>query len=135
MLHIELRALRDPLLGQEAVVILPPRRHFFGGPGHGFDDFGLRLAFAQQRQHLFLLQLVACHYIVHERDDLRALEIELRMLHVPVPRTRGCGEQQRKDCETDRLTGSHYELTNFLCEYSAIRIPKPASRVTTEVPP
>ena len=28
-----------------------------------------------------------------------------------------------------------YELTSFLCEYRAIRIPNPASRVTTEVPP
>jgi hypothetical protein len=89
----------------------------------------------KQRQHLFFLQLVALYHLVHKGDDFGALEIETRVvLHGLVPRTHGCDEQKAQDDETGAC-GNHYELTNFLCEYSAMRIPKPASRVTTEVPP
>ncbi len=39
---------------------------------------------------------------------------------------------QCRNLEKDK---TFYELTSLRCEYNAMRIPKPASRVTTELPP
>ncbi len=102
MLVVELGALRNALFRQEAVVIFPPGSDLLGGTVHGLDDFRLRLAFAQQRQHLLLRQLIARHHLVHEGDDLGALQIEGGVFgcgFVPCAR-RNC-QQQRQNQQSD----------------------------------
>jgi hypothetical protein len=43
--------------------------------------------------------------------------------------------QQTQECRNLENGKLFYELTSLRCEYNAMRIPKPASSVTTELPP
>ena len=70
-------------------------------------------------------------HLVHEGDDLRALQIE-----------GGGGDRLRErrsagECRKRARGGMlfNYDPTSLRREYSAMRIPKPARSVTTELPP
>src|SRR6185437_9291876 len=113
---------------EETVVVLPPRGHLLGGPRHDLEDLWLRLRLREQAQHLAAVQRIACHDIVDELHDLRALEIELRptgmmwRARMPdmCPSRVGLLHTQRRQQEQE--TGQkvaariHYELTSFRWE-------------------
>src|SRR5581483_1005900 len=132
----ELHAILDPLLVHEAIAILPPLQHALRGLARSFDDGLARLGLGENGEHGFAFQRVARDHIVHEARNLRASQVEAllgceRALRARRSEPERAGEQQ----QINPAVQMAYELTSFRCEYNAMRIPKPASRVTTDVPP
>ena len=137
----------DALVIQEARAVFPPGQRFLGGPVHRLDDLRLRLGLAEDR-----VDLRARHargrQLLDEGCDLGAFEIEPGMSgqcalrrRRPGRIARAGGRQRRgavqgaKQREGQERGVRHHELTSFRCEYNPMRIPKPASSVTTELPP
>ena len=73
-------------------------------------------------------------YLVDEAHNLGTLQVKdgMTMTQCDCRLCHQCDGEQ--ECEYEALF-QFQELMSFRCEYSAIRIPKPANRVTTDVPP
>ena len=76
-------------------------------------------------------------HVIDEFDDLGALQVEAardRVFRLGARRSAG----ERGEQEITALVQGHvfdYDPTSLRREYSAMRIPKPARSVTTELPP
>jgi hypothetical protein len=78
MLHHELSALLDALLGHEPGAVFVPGGDTFGRLGDQLDDLGLRLGLGEQAVDIERLELVRGGGGFDELADLGAIQIEAR---------------------------------------------------------
>ena len=83
----------------------------------------------QLAQPSFLIESVV-GYLVYEFLDLRAVDVDRERRH-----SRHAGHAQEQEYGFPRMLGVHHDPMSLRCECSDMRMPKPASRVTMEVPP
>ena len=134
----ELHAERDALFGEEPLAIFPPRRPR-ARPACVISSMifgcgcGLARAASTASSRLSELRFAtsSMNVLISGRVEVEAAS--RRLLHGRVRARRH--ERDRYGQHEQESTRSRYDPTSFRCEYSDMRIPKPASRVTIEVPP
>ena len=119
----------DAFFGDEDLAVLVPGLDLLRRPVHGLDDAWLDFGLAQDLQRLFFAKAVLADHTRHEHLHLGFGGVE---------GVANAGREQR-DADSDEEPGRpgkdvHW-VTSFLCEWTDMRIPKPAIRVTIEVPP
>ena len=133
----ETHAIGDTLVGHEVRAVLPPGQHGFGGTRDLVDDAGVGPRVTQDAGDPGARQRRLLGGGGNEALDFRPRQIKAWRLRRR-PHAAHSSPVHRIAVPTQpglRARADHYEPTSFRCEYMDIRIPKPASRVTIEVPP
>ncbi|MFO1410202.1 MAG: hypothetical protein U1F06_07475 [Steroidobacteraceae bacterium] len=108
---------------------------FLGRAAHGLDDLRLRLGFRQQSQRAFARDALPGE-LGDEGADVGTRQVEVAAPGVGVAGAGGeAGEGQDEQGGGAEDSRSAHVPTSLRREYRPMRIPKPASSVTTEVPP
>ncbi len=129
----ELRALADALLGDEDGPVLVPGLGLLGGPVHRGDDGGLRDGGLEQLAQRALVEVIAPGHLVDESLHVGAMDVDGER---GAGRGEGGAEQRGGDCGTDGGDEcTHQDPISLRWECSDMRMPKPASSVTIDVPP
>jgi hypothetical protein len=118
----------DPLGRQEMVAVGVPGQHRFGGLHHQLDDARLDRGVREHAVEPGGVEAVLLLHLVREGTHVRAREVER-------PGRQGPGREGKGQPWRQMRRFPHRHPTSFLLECSDIRIPKPAIRVTNEVPP
>ncbi len=153
----ELCAAVDAQRRQHARTIFPPLQGLLGGLLHALDDLRLRLGGRERGRDLAAVEPLGDN-LIDERLDLGSRQIEVAVLDDAAPsvarpparalpaaaagvaasgvRRRGFGgshgtaeQQHPQQCR------ALHDPTSLRWEYRPMRMPKPASSVTTDVPP
>ena len=100
--------------------------------------FGCGSRLCSSAQHLLAAQAIAADDLVHEATISGRFRSKPGGVGAAGVAQRAGWRRAQCEQQQEAMTAvqlSLYELMSFRCEYSAIRIPNPARRVTTEVPP
>jgi hypothetical protein len=138
----DLDAPSDTFLVDEPLPVFPPCQRALGWTLDEFKDARLGLRLAQDAGKCAGIEAVLRLHVADESLHLLARDIQ-PVRCIGRRRQAGKGQQgrkartQKKECHfvANVSWQTNQEPTSFRCEYSAIRIPKLASRVTIEVPP
>ena len=131
MLGPEAHAGRDALLGHEDVAVLEPRDDALGRARHRVEDRLIDDGRVDERRELGAIEAVSADHLVDESSASRR-----------VGGLRRRAANDRVSADADENSANHVACTsechaanNFLCPWIDASIPKPAIRVTIEVPP
>jgi hypothetical protein len=120
----------DALRRQEVVAIGVPGHDRLGRPRHELDDARLDGRIGEHALEPGGVEAVLALHLGGEGAHVLPLEVECAGRQ-----RRGGDEQGEARRPQQGCRWHHPHFTSFLLECSAIRIPKPAIRVTNEVPP